>query len=99
MHDCDAFGFIIAPGDYTSLSQTITLSSATTSVNLMIAIIDDDICEPDEMFEIMLTSMNDKCAITSSPVPVLIIDNDGELPVLLCYMCNTWIHVFYSCKC
>ena len=43
----------------------------------MIAIRDDNICEFDEMFLIMLTSLND-CAVTTSPVPVYIIDNDGR---------------------
>ena len=68
-----------APEDYTALSQTITLDSDTTSVHLMIPIIDDNLCEPDERFEIMLTSLNDNCEVTSSPVPVYIIDNDGRL--------------------
>ena len=58
--------------------QTVlTLDSDTTSVQVLIPIIDDDLCEPDERFQITLTSMNDKCAVTSSPVPVLLIDNDG----------------------
>ena len=69
----------IAPGDYTALAQIISLNNDTTSVGLMIPIIDDDLCEPDERFEIVLVSQNDNCAITSSPVPVYIIDNDGRL--------------------
>ena len=69
----------IAPDDYTTLMRTITLDSATTSVHLIVNITDDMLCEPDERFEIMLTSRNDNCAVTTSPVPVYIVDNDGEL--------------------
>ena len=71
----------IAPGDYTALTRIITLGSATTSVNITVDIDDDMFCEPDERFEIMLSSMNNNCAVTSSPVPVLIMDNDGKSPV------------------
>ena len=93
LHDCDVSFFLVALNDYTALSQTITLDSVSTSVNLMIDIIDDVLCEPDERFEIVLTSMNDNCVVTSSPVLVLIIDNDGESPVnnpLLCYMFDAY---------
>ena len=81
MHYCDALCFLVAPNDYTALSRTITLNSTTTSVHLMIPIVDDNLCEPDERFEIMLSSRNNKCVVTSSLVPVLIIDNDGKSPV------------------
>ena len=69
---------IIAPDDYTALAQIITLDSVTTSVHLMININDDMLCEADERFEIMLTSLNDNCAVTSSSVPVYTVDNDGK---------------------
>ena len=69
----------IAPGDYTLLSGIITLNSVTTSVHRMIPIIDDDFQEPRENFEIVLTSQNDNCQVTSSPVPVYIMDNDSKL--------------------
>ena len=59
--------------DY-ALIQSLTL---TTTARIMIAIRDDDICESDEKFEIILTSLLD-CAIVNSPVPVYIIDNDGK---------------------
>ena len=76
----------IAPGDYTTLAQIITLDSITTSVNLTIDIVDDMLSEPDERFEIVVTSSNNCCRVISSPVPVLIIDNDGKSPVnvMLC---------------
>ena len=75
------------PDDYTALSQTITLDSDTTSESLMIPINDDDLCESDERFEIMLTSLNDNCVVISSPVPVLIKDNDGKLQqIMQCYI-------------
>ena len=73
-----AFFPALAPADYTTLTQTITLDSDTTSVQVMISINDDDLCESDEGFEITLTSLNDNCAVINSSVPVLIIDNDGE---------------------
>ena len=73
--------FLLAPDDYLALSQNITLDSGTPSKHLMISINDDMFSENEEEFEIILTSLNDNCAISSSPVPVLIIDNDGVLPV------------------
>ena len=60
------------------LTETITLDYINTSVHLEIAIYDDDLCEPSERFEIMLTSLNDNCNVTTSPVPVYIMDNDGK---------------------
>ena len=59
----------------------------------MIDIIDDVLCEPDERFEIVLTSLNDNCEVTSSPVPVLITDNDGKSSVnnpVLCYVFDAY---------
>ena len=69
-----------APDDYSTLSQTVTLDSVATSVHLTIDIVEDMLSEPDERFQIVLTSVNENCAVTRSPVPVVIIDNDGELP-------------------
>ena len=81
--------FLLAPDDYLALSQNITLDSGNPSKHLMISINDDMLSETEEGFEIILTSLNDNCAISSSPVPVIIIDNDGRLPVYdaLCWLC------------
>ena len=79
--DSDALCFLVAPDDYTAITLTISLDSDTISTRpIMIPIHDDDFDEPDESFEIMLTSLNDNCAVSRSTIPVLIIDNDGELP-------------------
>ena len=64
-----------------ALTQDMLLDSDTTSTSLIIDIVDDMLCEPDETFEIVLTSLNDNCAVITSPVPVLIIDNDGKSQV------------------
>ena len=72
--------FLVTPDDYTAISQSITLDSDLTSEYLWIPIIDDYLCEADERFQIVLTSYNDSCVVTSSPVPVYIIDNDGKVP-------------------
>ena len=86
-----------APDDYTALSRTITLDSDTTSVRLMIPIIDDDVlCEPDERFEIMLTSMDDNCEVTSSPVPVYITDNDRKLSSYKWMIAMCFIYTSFS---
>ena len=68
---------ILAPDDYTAVQVNITLDSDTTIKHGYINITDDMLCEADEVFEIMLTSLNDNCVVTTSPVPVYIIDNDG----------------------
>ena len=100
LHDCNASIFLIAPNDYTAHSQTITLDSVTTSAHFTITIVDDMLCEPDKRFEIVLTSMNDICVVTSSSVPVLIIDDDGKSPVNNPVMCLIHIvRVLYSCEC
>ena len=75
------------PDDYAAVLRTIKLDSVNVSARLMIPIIDDNLCEPDERFEITLTSLNVDCAVTSSPVPVYIIDNDGEL------LANNYLHI------
>ena len=78
----------IDPADYTALPSTlITLDSVTTSVQLMINITDDMLCEADERFEIMLTSLNDSCTIASPLVPVYIIDNDGRYTNSILHTC------------
>ena len=69
--------FSIAPDDYTAFTQTITLDHVTTSALIMIEVNDDMECENDEGFEIMLTSRNDGCTITRTPVPVNILDNES----------------------
>ena len=69
---------LIAPADYIALSQTVTLDNSTADVHLMINITDDMLDEPEERFEIMMTSLNGSCVVTpSSPIPVFIIENDG----------------------
>ena len=72
--------FFVDPDDYTALSRRITLDSDTTSATLLIDINDDSLCESDKMFDILLRSLNDNCAVSSAPIPVFIIDDDGELP-------------------
>ena len=61
------------------LKQRIILDNDTTSAHFMISINDDDLCEYDERFWIILNSLNDNCAVPGSPVPVYILDNDGML--------------------
>ena len=80
VEDGCVLSFPADPDDYTALSQNITLDNVNTSVHLVVYIYDDNLCEPDEKFYIVLTSLNDNCYITSSPVPVYIIDDDGKLP-------------------
>ena len=62
--------------DY-AIMQIIMLNNITTTAHIMIAIRDDNICEFDEKVLIILKSLSD-CAVTNSPVPVYIIDNDGK---------------------
>ena len=59
--------------------------------------------ETDEVFEIVLTSLDASCVITTSPVPVYIIDNDGKHPLLwyltvnghvLGTLIHNYMHVF-----
>ena len=73
--------YLIAPADYITFSRVITLDSGTTSAHLTILIIDDLLCDADESFEILLTSLSN-CIITTSPVPVNIIDNDGRFLII-----------------
>ena len=67
---------IIAPEDYGEVSLIVTLDNTTTNV-VIINISDDILCEADEMFELMLSSLSDSCAVSRFPVPVHILDNDS----------------------
>ena len=88
----------LAPADYTAVSPIITLDSVNTSEHCYINITDDMLCEADEMFEIVLTSLNDKCNVTSSPVPVFILNNDrkfgseGGRPYMCIYVINVYVN-------
>lgn len=78
-NDCYVWCCPVVPTDYDAISRIITLDSCTPSAHFMIGITDDILCDADERFEIILMSLNDSCTVTSSSVPVYIIDNDGKL--------------------
>ena len=58
--------------------KTVILDDTVTSEQCHIDITDDLICEADERFFISLISLNDNCATHSSPIPVIIVDDDGR---------------------
>ena len=72
------FCYPTAPIDYIALPESnLTLDSIETSVHGYINITDDIFIETDERFLVTLTSLNEKCVVATSAVPVYIIDDDG----------------------
>ena len=89
------FYYPTAPADYISFSRTITLDSVITNVHFTIPIIDDTVCDADERFDIILTSLSD-CIVTRSPVQVQIVDNDGMLSMII-YKRAFLLYMLYVC--
>lgn len=64
-------------GDYSSVSQTKTISPGYTYTNFIIPITDDSLDEPEENINITATVISGNTANTTETGTVTIIDNDG----------------------
>ncbi len=64
-----------SPGDYTALSQTLTFPPGTTTQNVVVTVLDDDLDEPDETYDVKLYSPVN-AAITDGVGSATIIDDD-----------------------
>ena len=69
------------PGvDYTKTSGTLTIPAGETEVDLPIAIIDDDIVEPDEWIEVDIRNAVNANIVTSKAIALFIIRDDDTAP-------------------
>ena len=66
--------------DYAAASGTLTFASGTTSVNIDVATVDDEVSEPDETFQVQLGQPTD--AAVDDGVAVGAIVDDDSLPRL-----------------
>ena len=83
---------IAADVDYVTLVQNITFDSGESSQDFSIAIINDQIAESDETFEVFLKSLSDSpydVRIDEGSVAVGIIFDDEIPSKLLLYVYNT----------
>ena len=69
-----------APGDYTPLSNTLTLTSSAPMANVSIAISSDTVVENDEQFSVVLSSSDPNVITPVNPAVVIIGNHDGMLP-------------------
>ena len=67
----------IAPGDYTTVTQTLTFNSTTSSVDIQVPIIDDDLLEDPEMFFGMISNPSDS-RVTLNPARANVTIEDFE---------------------
>ena len=69
------------PTDYAPGPYTVTFSPGQTTANLSISTTDDNIAEPDKVFQVEITSVNPPSLepqICHNGVSVTIKDDDGE---------------------
>ena len=69
-----------APGDYTPLYNTLTLTSSAPMANVSIAISSDTVVENDEQFSVVLSSSDPNVITPVNPAVVIISNDDGMLP-------------------
>ena len=62
--------------DFTPLQTTLTLSQVNQFIEAQVEIINDGICEGNEAFQVMLNTISDGCQVVSSPINVLIVDDE-----------------------
>ena len=75
-----------APSDYTAVTRTLVFNSATTSVQVTVAIIDDAILEDDkETFTATLQSVDSSFAMALSAQVVICDDDIGKLHMVFAY--------------
>ena len=70
-----------APGDYSTLSSTLTFTSSATMRNVSIAIANDTIGERNEQFTVTLSSSDQSVIASANPAVVTISNDDGTLPL------------------
>jgi uncharacterized repeat protein (TIGR01451 family) len=69
-------GTAVAPGDYASISGTLTFTPSTSVQTFSITINDDDIDEVDETVNLTLSGASNATIVGSNPVLLTITDND-----------------------
>ena len=74
---CSLF-FYIASADYTTEALTLTFNPNNTCVDIPVPIIDDEICEDDEMFFGEISNPSDSdVTLNPTTATVTIMDNEG----------------------
>ncbi len=72
--------FYTAPGDYTSVTQTVVFRQNGDFGNVAVPITDDGVSEPVENFfaDLSLITVTDRVIVAPDEATVTITDNDGE---------------------
>ena len=81
--------------DYTSVSRMVTFSAGQSSASVSVPITNDNVIEATEMFSASLTAVSENVEIGADTADVTIIDDDGELMPILCYIrCGSMYPIF-----
>ena len=64
--------------DYTPVSMNLTLSADVGVACVNISVLADGLVEKEEMFGIVLSSLDPAVSLSSEPTPVTVTDSDGE---------------------
>ena len=70
--------FYIAPGDYTTVANMLTFNQTTSSVDIRVPVIDDDLLEDDELFIGMISSPSDFCVTLNPATANVTIEDFGD---------------------
>ena len=67
-----------AGADYTPVSMDLWLSAEVGMACVNISVLEDGLVENEEMFGILLSSMDPAARLSSQQAPVTVTDSDGE---------------------
>ena len=73
----------VDPLDYNGAGDMVlTFDSTTDEIWLDVPIIDDDLCEDDEIIDLLLTTSNPDVNLAPATGEIIIIDDDGNVHVV-----------------
>ena len=75
--------------DYTGAGDIVlTFDSTTSEIWLDVPIIDDDLCENDEIIDLLLTTSSPDVNLNPASGEIIIIDDDGNVLVVCVCECE-----------
>ena len=82
--------------DYTSVSRMVTFSAGQSSASVSVPVTNDNVIEASEMFSGSLSAVTENVDIGADTATVTIMDDDGELVSILCYIlcCGSMYPIF-----
>ena len=80
--------FVSGPEDYLMLSENVTVGNTSNLVCVPISIVNDNLLEADQNFNVVMTTMDPRLSLVNATVEVVIVSDpaDSEFVVVVC----TW---------